>query len=531
MTTPGFRRTSIHSPRPSLLRFRIASWLCGALAAAPLPAFGADTADPGVTEIVGNPADPGASCPPPDGTRPDPSLINVDPFVLERFPLRRVLSQFIAQAHARRTSAEELYQRLWDSMDAASSGKFKGPHCDANNATLNGFPLECPRPEVTLVDTPPELFEPLALVNRFDLAPADGANCGEYRIVYGMKPFSEENRNLIILEGVLPNPNPSCGIEACRPVVEFWESLSAYDPSSRGDRRALASRLEHFYFRGIPGFGPILHPDHFGLSGRGGYGGPNGGQIRTNMFVLGTTWQLREFHLARACDRFSCELYFDPAAVGDNPYPQMFDFNNASPIAKDFRESFIPHVEALLSDDVTAISLDMDARFNAAQSTSTGFDDDYAVQMINGLQDGPNDFTRAIRAELTRLGRTDVSPLDIAERASSQSCAGCHMVSAGMPLSGNGTEGPVWPDVRPGGFVHIDEDRNLSPALWCTFLPFRKSVLDAVYENPGQACASGATSVAAGPARKTLVSVGGRGHHHAPYASGLTITGRPFGPN
>jgi len=531
MTTPGFRRSRISLSRPRVLRFRIASWLCGALLAAPLPAVAAEAADSGVTEIAGDPADPGPSCPPPDGTRPDPSLINVDPFVLERFPLRRVLSQLALQAHTRRTSAVELYQRLWDSMDTASSGKFKGPHCDANDDTLNGFPLECPRPEVTLVDTQPELFEPLALVNRFDLAPADGANCGEYRIVYGMKPFSEQNRNLIIMEGVLPNPNPSCGIEACRPVVEFWESLSAYDPASRAERHALASRLEYFYFLGIPGFGPVLQPEHLGLSGGRGYGGPNGGQVRTNMFVLGTTWQLREFHLARACDRFSCELYFDPAAVGDNPYPQMFDFNNQSPIAKDFREAFIPQVEGLLSDDVTAISLDMDPRFNAAQSTSTGFDDDYAVQMINGLQDGPNDFTRAIRAELTRLGRTDVSSLDVAERASSQSCAGCHMVSPGVPLSGNGSSGPVWPDVRPGGFVHIDENRNLSPALWCTFLPFRKSVLDAVYKSPGDACEASATCAASRPVRKTIVSVGGRGRHHAPHSSGLTVAGRPFGPN
>jgi len=531
MTTPGFRRSRISLSRPRVLHFWIASWLCGALLATTLPAVGADAADPAVNEIAGDPADPGPSCPPPDGTRPDPSLINVDPFVLERFPLRRVLSQLALQAHTRRTSAVELYQRLWDSMDTASSGKFKGPHCDANDDTLNGFPLECPRPEVTLVDTQPELFEPLALVNRFDLAPADGANCGEYRIVYGMKPFSEQNRNLIIMEGVLPNPNPSCGIEACRPVVEFWESLSAYDPASRAERHALASRLEYFYFLGIPGFGPVLQPEHLGLSGGRGYGGPNGGQVRTNMFVLGTTWQLREFHLARACDRFSCELYFDPAAVGDNPYPQMFDFNNQSPIAKDFREAFIPQVEGLLSDDVTAISLDMDPRFNAAQSTSTGFDDDYAVQMINGLQDGPNDFTRAIRAELTRLGRTDVSSLDVAERASSQSCAGCHMVSPGVPLSGNGSSGPVWPDVRPGGFVHIDENRNLSPALWCTFLPFRKSVLDAVYKSPGDACEASATCAASRPVRKTIVSVGGRGRHHAPHSSGLTVAGRPFGPN
>ena len=29
-------------------------------------------------------------------------------------------------------------------------------------------------------------FFPVALFNRFDLAPEDGAHCGEYRIVYAM---------------------------------------------------------------------------------------------------------------------------------------------------------------------------------------------------------------------------------------------------------------------------------------------------------------------------------------------------------
>ena len=50
-----------------------------------------------------------------------------------------------------------------------------------------------------------QAMEPLAVFNRFDLAPADFAHCGEYRIVYG-----KANPNL-------PTPNRFLLIfEACR---------------------------------------------------------------------------------------------------------------------------------------------------------------------------------------------------------------------------------------------------------------------------------------------------------------------------
>src|SRR6188768_2002440 len=116
-----------------------------------------------------------------------------------------------------------------------------------------------------------------------------------------MKPFTDENRNFIILEGLLPNPKPSCGLEACRPVVDFWQSLAHYDITRRAERNARADRLESFCFRGLPGFGPVLEPPHLGMRGRGGAQGRNGGQIRTTMFIDGANfpWQLRAFRLVR----------------------------------------------------------------------------------------------------------------------------------------------------------------------------------------------------------------------------------------
>jgi hypothetical protein len=37
-----------------------------------------------------------------------------------------------------------------------------------------------------LKNSPASSFAPVALFNRFDLVPADGAHCGEYRIVCAM---------------------------------------------------------------------------------------------------------------------------------------------------------------------------------------------------------------------------------------------------------------------------------------------------------------------------------------------------------
>ncbi|HET8935201.1 MAG TPA: hypothetical protein VFN67_17255 [Polyangiales bacterium] len=469
-----------------------------------------------------------ATCPPPDGTRPDPALVNTDPFVLARFGLKRVYEQLLKRAHVVGPSATTLYQQMWDSMDAASAAKFRAPHCDDNQSSINGFPVECPRPETALKDTRPNMFVPVALTNRFDLSPSDGANCGEYRIIYAMTPFDPSNRNLMILEGVLPNPKPGCGLDACRPVVNFWRDLSTLDVSTARGQRELAARMERFYFTGISGFSPVIHPNHYGMQGRGGYGGVNGGQIRTNMFVSGTTWQMREFKLARRCRHGRCRLLFEPSALGENPFPPLFNERAAAPDARaaDFLASFPDQTQNLITDEVNLITLNTDPRFNAGQSTSSNIEDDYVGQAIAGLSaEGRSELTTSIRAELTALGREHVSTLDVVQRAMTQSCAGCHMLARNAPLSDDGRSGPFWPDVRPDGFVHIDENGFLSPGLWCAFLPFRRTVLDGFAASPATACTHndgkpGHRCVVT--RRQTLPS-----SSHLP----LTVAGKLFAPN
>jgi hypothetical protein len=451
-------------------------------------------------------------CPPPDGTRPDPTLVNTDSFVLSRFGMDRVFQQLVNLAGI--GTATALYQQLWDTLDLKANAKFNGAHCnDATPPSINGFRIACPRFESTLKNSLPTVFEPVALFNRFDLAPADGTHCGEYRIVYALKP-GRGGRNFVIFEGILPNPKPECGIEACRPVVKFWENLASHDPTTAAGQQALADGLEAFYFKGLPGFEPVVHPGHYGMTPGSGYGAKGKGQVRTNMF-MGGNWLLREHVLTKRCKPLPCpilepvttasaspiltsaplvpppscgqfcDLLFQPVTVKNNPFHEMFDVLNPAPDARApaFRATFPAQTVPLSSSNVNEISMATDDRHNAGQSMAI-FTEDYALQL--GLHGLPNAFSAAIDAQISGAGIAAMNATHVARRASTQSCAGCHQLSNGVALGG--TSNPIWPLSR--GFVHVDESGFLSPALWCQFLPFRKKILDAFAASPPLLCGS-----------------------------------------
>lgn len=489
-----------------------------------------DTTQPPVAAAVADPipSKPGpkpAMCPPPDGTRPDATLVNTDAFVLERFPLSRVYEQLIALAGATSPTATELYQQMWDALDTSANAKFKGPHCDDDKSTINGFPIDCPRPETILKDTDPSLFTPVALFNRFDLSSSDGAICGEYRIIYALKTPDVAGREFIIFEGILPNPTPACGIETCRPVVEFWENLAALDPNTPRGQQALAGGLEQFYFKGLRGFEPVVHPNHYGATGGGGYGQRSGGQIRTNMFVDFDEWQLREFHLVTQCDLAAngCRLVLDPVTVKTNPFHEMFNISNPAPDprAGAFRSMFPGQSLALSNDKINQISMGVDDRFNAGQSTSQDVAEHYERQFDLGAP--PNTFSDAIKTELGAIMRTDLTPNDITRRATTQSCAGCHQLSNGAALGGK--LNPTWP--RSRGFVHVDESGFLSQALWCEFLPARKAILDGFFASAPEICDP------TKPVRPVVVLDSTQSLNALPpvQPGGLTVAGKITGPN
>ena len=159
-------------------------------------------------------------------------------------------------------TADQLIRRMFDTQTPRSGAiDPDGPHCDdtlTNGVpSFNGFPRRCPTPESKLaaVQNLAGQFFTLGLMNRFDQAPEDGSNCGQYRMVFahhdGETSASTQVRRHLIFEAVLPNPNPSLGLAACRPVAQFWASLSAID--SMDERRA---QLEKFFVQGLDGFAP-----------------------------------------------------------------------------------------------------------------------------------------------------------------------------------------------------------------------------------------------------------------------------------
>jgi hypothetical protein len=184
----------------------------------------------------------------------------------------------------------------------------------------------------------------------------------------------------------------------------------------------------------------------------------------------------------------SCKLVLRPVTVKTNPFHEMFNVLNPAPDprASVFQSVFPAESAALSNDDLNRLGMTISDRFNGGQSNSQDFFEEYEQQLLLGAP--PNAFSAAIDAELAAIGRSDLDAEDVARRATTQSCAGCHELSNGKRLGGS--VDPEWPSSR--GFVHVDENRFLSQALWCTFLPFRKSVLDAFFTSKPRICTEAA---------------------------------------
>ncbi len=398
--------------------------------------------------------------PPIDARR---SLAVTEVSIVSRFSLASTLQALGASSGQ---SADALFRQLWDTQNPAPGlSNLPSAHCDDASRSLNGFPVPC-RPTEGAQAAPGTgalaNYSAIGLFNRFDLAPAGGANCGEHRIVFAKT--SGVGRAFVIFEAVLPNPRKDKGLEGCRPVADFWTSLSSdASVTSRGDK------LLSFYFQGLPGFSPVVAADNYGK---------NGGQVRLNLFMDGP-WLLRETQLTRdvSCVGASCAIAFTPVTVKTNPFGGLFSANSPDSRAADFRAHFVTQVGSLAKGTVETFDYQVPDRFNAgasdAQSVSV---DDYSRSFA-----GNTSFRESIAAELSRVG-SPLTPENVVARAQALSCAGCHQRSSNADLGG-GMRFPA-----SAFFVHASELREsgpegdrfqLSPALTGTFLPFRRSVLGA----------------------------------------------------
>ena len=384
------------------------------------------------------------------------SLIVTDQVILDpAFSFKTVMDQITATSGTNVTSLQ-LFQQWWSTEN---QGPGSTARCDdeltGGVASFNGFPWACPRAEgaqaslnpFTPATNNPNGYVPIALTNRFDLAPTDGANCGEYRIIYARNSgiTSTTNRNLVIFEAVLPNPDPSSGLEACRPVAQFWADLSSVDAVSER-----VARLQQFYFGGIPGFEPVIRADHFGARLTSLGHGAARGQIRSNQFMQ-SPWLLREWRLVVDNRGLNRKLRMVPVTVKTNPWGASFNTASTDARSVSFRSEFVEKTGQLAASSLMGISVDVDDDFNAGQSVSQGAENNYGTHFDAGVSSDPS-FSNAIAQELSAIGNTTLTPRNVVDRALTQSCAGCHRLSDGAALG----DGLVWP-ASPIRFVHVTE--------------------------------------------------------------------------
>jgi hypothetical protein len=403
--------------------------------------------------------------PPPEVIDPARVLLETNLAAVTSISLFDVLGA-LATNDGQKGDPIQLFQQIYDSYATAEEGILPDAvHCGDETTdgvpTLNGYPIECNRIERFHVN---DLggFVPIAFVNRIDLAPQNGAHCGQQRTIFASNSFG---RAFIIVEAQIPNPHPELGIQGCAPLAQFWLEQDAIDdPAERGQRLAQA-----FLF-GEPqlleaGFGPFYTATNLTIGS---------GQIRTNQFDQ-DPWTLREFKLALDGD----SVTVIPFPVAEAPHGALWDENVPLPQGPACRESFLVALDGLLTNDPNSMSFVVDSACKDAESRND-FSQAYALQLSDGF-----------RKELEiRLDGTGLSPEELANRAHfAGSCIGCHEEAVGSFL-GNGVFAPF-----SNGFVHVaefltgcDTEPGLcfvpSSALTRTFLPSRLQTLGQLLEIP-----------------------------------------------
>jgi len=471
--------------------------------------LGCDTTGGGSGQGV--PGLPGVTSPDPDPNQPDPdpsgnplcnsapacdagitvdpngpALMITDPAVLAELPLEKVVTQLL-QYQGVAWEPKELVQRLFDGMNDSAGAKFDDVfHCDSpdNPALFNksGDTFTCPRAEGKLATSTgfftegdPDSFFPVAVVNRFDLTPIDGSKCGQYRIIYAKRSGLDDpnNRVFLIFEAALANPVPGC-LEACRPVAELWKGLESKSTKD------IATQVRTFFFAGIPGFRPAIHPQHFGLGVVDqGYGGTEPGQIRVSMHMQ-DNWDMRELHFGMH-PTLGTPL-FVPASVKNNPVASYFGPNpNDQGMGESYRSQFLwNELVSLGAKDLKDVRMFTSPEFNGVESLLGGEKkNDY---FANATSAGDMTFIDAMNEQINAQGLNAGCPADdpldaeaVIKRATAQSCAGCH---APKELIGEDRSigcGLTWPDSI--GQSHVTEKGERSPALKEVFLPHRADVL------------------------------------------------------
>lgn len=400
---------------------------------------------------------------PGDATRVDRVLMESNRNAVASVSLRQV---FKALATNGGHSGDDnlLFNQIWDSFASAPNSQVPSAiHCgDEINAdgepSLNGYRIDCDRQERFHVNDIDSFF-PTAFVNRMDLAPANGAHCGQQRMIFAS---NSQGRAFMILEAQIPNPHPELGIDGCRPLAQFWmDQNNISDPKERG------LRLQQAFItggaKGLEEFPPFYTAENLTVGS---------GQIRTNQFDSGP-WTLREFKLALDGENLAAV----PFPVAESPNGQLWNENNPLPQGEACRQNFLSALDGVLTDDMSLMSFVVDSACKDSESRNDS-SEDYGSQLSNspGLQG-------LIEEKLASVG-SPLNAFDVANRARfAGSCMGCHQEARGSFL-GNGVSAPGFGDfpqvlesTESCGDANNEECFAKSNALKEVFLPGRLQVL------------------------------------------------------
>jgi hypothetical protein len=294
-------------------------------------------------------------------------------------------------------------------------------------------------------------MRPIAIVNRFDLLPADYGYCGEYRIIFSATG-DDQSKLHVALEGVVPNPEPAGTKQGCTSVAKFWRRVA--ETESAGQRRHL---LEDFFFRGAAPLRRVLEQSSSAQraevrTSRIGHAGPVFAQ-----------YVIRRKGLERV-------------ALHNTPDGSLFDASIPSPFGMEFRRQFIRQIRTLAIDDVNRYSMKLDSGFSVKTTDGLEPSFNYTLPFRRSQRTvAGQTFRNEIAAELRKID-SPLSPEDIISRAETRNCVGCHQKSG--PVGGN----VIFPKAFDSG-EHLADDTvskpaAASPALNDVFMPHREKFLE-----------------------------------------------------
>jgi hypothetical protein len=350
--------------------------------------------------------------------------------------------------------------------------------------------------------SPAELLDPanpkglrvVGIFNRFERIPMTGEFCGSARLVYIMPADAANSGSTLTMmfDAAVPNPSPDQGKEGCRPVAEFWAGLSDIeDPVDR------AAALEDFLYVGTAALPAVVAFNNLQANG----------SITTDHFIDGVKWQMRNFNTGLDDDTLPIarsvrlnapltELFdsdFDPAAAGPawaGTDPAVFDAQRTA-----FQQDFTAtQVARLTAPEVSGNAL-------TSQSIILGFGVGFGNPYRDFQSDSDDTDNAAVHADdaflaaiTTALDGTELTAEVALNRANALTCGGCHFSAVGDDVGVDGSGNPVkWPGTAPGGFVHINEDGEISELLATYWLPDRLTRLNAYLD------AAATVNAAAGP--------------------------------